>query len=215
MLKFQQNIYSERSKLGTLSASIKTMSEKITENIEEINHQNHILKYDTLTNCINKDYFKQLVNKYIKDTKQNMPNAAMMIINIDNFRVINETMGYESGNMLLFEIAKRLFSNIINSSLLARTDGDEFTIFVEKVGEHDDITHKIDMIFSLFNTPFKVYNDEIFASISAGISLYPADGSYYEELFKNASSAINHVKLQKKIGYEFYQEQFNKMSREI
>ncbi|MGV8983791.1 EAL domain-containing protein [Clostridium sp.] len=213
-VKIPAEYLQRKDELGTLSASIKTMSEKITENIEEINHQNHILKYDTLTNCINKDYFKQLVNKYIKDTKQNMSNAAMMIINIDNFRVINETMGYESGNMLLLEIAQRLFSNSINFSLLARTDGDEFTLFVEKVGDQEDIIHKIDLIFSLFNTPFKVYHDEIFVSISAGISLYPADGSYHEELFKNASSAINHVKLQKKNGYEFYQEQFNKMSTE-
>jgi diguanylate cyclase (GGDEF)-like protein len=207
--------YLERKdEIGTLSVSLKTMSEKITEDIEEINHQNRILKYDTLTNATNKDYFKQLVNVYIKDTKQNMQNAAMIIINIDNFRVINENMSYDTGNMLLREISNRLFSNVSKSDLLSRTDGDEFTIFFKKIEDLNDITHRIDKIFSLFINPFNIFSEEIFVAISAGISLYPDDGVYHDELFKNASSAVNHVKLNKKNGYGFYQRSINKITTE-
>jgi diguanylate cyclase (GGDEF)-like protein len=203
-----------KDEIGTLSVSIKTMSEKITDNIEEINHQNHILKYDTLTNAANKDYFRQLIDTHIKARAQNMHNSAMMIINIDNFRVINETMSYDIGNMLLCEISKRLFSNISKSDLLSRTDGDEFTIFFNKMEDFNDISHSVDMIFSLFNNPFNVNSEEIFVSISAGISLYPVDGGYHDELFKNASSAVNHVKLNKKNRYEFYQSNINKINTE-
>lgn len=213
-VKLPDKYLKRKDELGTLAVSLMTMSEKISEDIEKINHQNHILKYDTLTNAINKDYFRQLVNQYLKDTEQNEYKAAMMIINIDNFRVINESMGYETGNSLLYEVAQRLFSNISHPDLLSRTDGDEFTIFFKVIENQDDITYKIDMIFSLFSAPFKIYDEEIFVSISAGISLYPADGSYHDELFKNATCAINHVKLNKKNGYEFYERSINKMTTE-
>ncbi len=213
-VKLPEEYLQRKDEIGTLSVSIKTMSNKITDDIEEINHQNHILKYDTLTNATNKDYFKQLVNKYIMDRAQNIQNAAMIIINVDNFRVINENMSYDTGNMLLREISRRLFSNISKSDFLSRTDGDEFTIFFNKIQDPNDITHKIDMIFSLFNTPFNIYSEEIFVSISAGISLYPDDGGYHDELFKNASSAVNHVKLNKKNRYEFYRSSINKITTE-
>ncbi|WP_291635215.1 EAL domain-containing protein [Clostridium sp.] len=203
-----------KDEIGILSVSIKTMSEKITDDIEEINHQNNILKYDALTNATNKDYFRQLVNIYIDDTKQSINNAAMMIINIDNFRVINETMSYDTGNMLLCEISRRLFSNISELDLLSRTNGDEFTIFFKKIEDLKDMTHRIDKIFLLFNNPFNVYSEEIFVSISAGISLYPDDSCYHDELFKNASSAVNHVKSNKKNRYEFYQRSINKITTE-
>lgn len=203
-----------KDEIGILSVSIKTMSEKITGDIEEINHQNYVLKYDMLTNAANKDYFRQLVNTYIKDRSQNIQSAAMMIINIDNFRVINENMSYDTGNTLLCEISRRLFSNISKSDLLSRTDGDEFTIFFNKIEDLDDITHRIDKIFSLFINPFNTSSEEIFVAISAGISLYPDDGCYHDELFKKASSAVNHVKLNKKNGYEFYQRSINKITSE-
>lgn len=203
-----------KDEIGVLSVSIKIMSEKITEDIEEINHQNYILKYDMLTNAANKDYFRQLVNTYIKDTKQNIQNAAMMIINIDNFRIINENMSYDTGNTLLCEISKRLFSSIDKSDLLSRTDGDEFTIFLNKIEDLKDITQRVDKIFSLFINPFNISKEEIFVSISAGISLYPDDGLYHDELFKKASSAVSHVKLNKKNGYEFYERNINKITTE-
>jgi len=213
-VKIPEEYLQQKDEIGILSVSIKTMSEKITNVIEEINHQNHILKYDTLTNAANKDYFRQLVNNHIEDTKQNIQNSAMVIINIDNFRVINENMSYATGNMLLYEISRRLFSNISKSDLLSRTDGDEFTIFFDKIEDLNDITHRIDMIFSLFTTPFSAYGEEIFVSISAGISLYPDDGLYHDELFKNASSAVNHIKVNKKNGYGFYQSNINKITTE-
>ncbi|MFT5871199.1 MAG: diguanylate cyclase (GGDEF)-like protein [Clostridium sp.] len=203
-----------KDEIGILSVSIKTMSEKITDDLEEINYQNNILKYDALTNATKKDYFRQLVNTYINDTEQSIHNAAMMIINIDNFRVINETMSYDTGNMLLCEIARRLFSNISKLDLLSRTDGDEFTIFFKKIEDSKDMTHRIDMIFLLFNNPFNVYSEEIFVSISAGISIYPDDSCYHDELFKNACSAVNHVKSNKKNRYEFYQRSINKITTE-
>lgn len=216
-VKIPEKYLMRKDEIGTLSNSIVNMSRKITDDIEEINHQNHILKYDTLTNAVNKDYLKQLVNQYIKDNeevKETNYTAAMVIINVDNFRVINETMSFDTGNQLLYEIAKRIFLNINNTDILARTDGDEFTIFFKKLEDNNDVIEKIEMIFSLFNEPFKVFSEEIFISISAGISLFPTDGRYYEELFKNASSAINHIKLNKKNGYEFYQRNINKMTTE-
>ncbi|GLC30081.1 EAL domain-containing protein [Clostridium omnivorum] len=213
-IKLPSKYLKRKDELGTLALSLKVMSEKIAEDVEEINHQNHILKYDTLTNAVNKDYFRQLVNQYIKDIENNVTRAAMVIININNFRVINESMGYETGNTLLYEVAQRLFSTISHPDLLSRTNGDEFTIFFKEIEDQYDLINRIDRIFSLFNTPFKIYHEEIFVSISAGISLYPADGTYHEELFKNASSAINHIKQSKKNGYEFYEKSINKITTE-
>lgn len=186
----------------------------LTENKLKDKDIDYLKNYDYLTKLFNKESFKNKVSEYLESNVAKKHMAAFIIVDLDKFSVINEALSFEHGNQLLIEISKQILDNIGENDILARTDGDEFSIFIIDINEIEELQEKIKNITNLFNKPFSIYKEDIFINASMGISLYPTDSLNYEGLLKNSTSALSYLKLNKKKPYEFYYKHMNELTAE-
>ncbi len=157
---------------------------------------------DLLTNCFNKVTTENLIRQTLK-TKDNA-HHAMFIFDIDNFKTINDTLGHDIGDRVLIEIAQNLQSHFRDHDIIGRIGGDEFVVFLKNTQSRELVEKKAEMIIEAFKKAN--FGDEIQLQISGsiGISLYPTDGSTYEELYKAADKALYQSKLRGKNCYTFF-----------
>lgn len=171
------------------------------------------LRYsDALTALNNKLFFEESVNEIIYRHEQNDVIHALIIVNVDNFRVINEAKGFDFGNKLLIAIADKLKEAIEQKDILARLGNDEFVIFKPNIRTYEVIYREVIELSREINKAHIVSGEEIFISASVGIGLYPGDADNYSKLLKTATSALNNVKNNKGGGLEFYNKEINSKS---
>lgn len=158
---------------------------------------------DMLTNLPNrKQFFDYLGSILISKATENQ-KYALMLINLDFFRSINNNLGYEVGDAILKECAKRLRSLFADSGFLARMDGDEFGLIV-KISFPDEIEAITSKIFELMKEPLVISTQEIFISVSIGISYFPDQGKTSSEIVRNAASSVNMVKNTRRGSYRVF-----------
>lgn len=170
--------------------------------------------YDPLTSLMNKQRIQQIITEGIEEHYYEEGLSAMIVINLDDFRIINEAMGYDRSNKVLLKIANMLNELINKGDHLARITGDEFMIFSPNHEDIVSIQRKVEQIFQRFKLPLYIDEEELFVSVSMGISLYPLDGNNFDGLLVGASSALNHVKNSFKNSYAFYNLDVNEETKE-
>ncbi len=176
----------EKRSLELLTANEALIGEK-----EKIRHMAY---HDSLTNLPNGVYFNDYLNRQIQNADRIGMLLAVLFIDLDGFKMINDTLGHAAGDELLVSVAHRLGGVLRKSDFVARIGGDEFIILVnnaENVGGIQIIANKI---LKKLAEPFTVSGQECFISASIGISQYPIDGSSAEELTKNADLAMYKAK---------------------
>ncbi len=159
---------------------------------------------DLLTNCLNKITTENLVKNIIDKNKN--ASHAMFIFDIDNFKIINDTLGHQIGDIALIEIAKHLHTYFRDGDIIGRIGGDEFIVFLKNIDDIEIIISKAEIISAAFR---KTYLGEDFShklSGSIGIALYPNDGTSYEELYSAADKALYQSKIKGKNCFTFYSE---------
>lgn len=161
----------------------------------------HIAYHDFLTELPNRYQFNLNFNKALVD--QNMKNAAILFVDLDRFKVINDTFGHDIGDLLLIEVAKRLELCIHPGDSLARIGGDEFILFLPNI-EYDEVSNTAQKILSSLNKVIQLNDYEMYITPSIGISLYPQDGEDSEILVKKADLALQQVKRTGKNNFQFY-----------
>ena len=115
---------------------------------------------------------------------------ALMLIDLDRFKEVNDSLGHDTGDILLIEAAKRITSCVRDSDVVARLGGDEFTVILPELGDTQSIEEIAKRVIAKLAEPFKLGPDEAFISASVGITLYPGDASELDILFKNADQAM-------------------------
>lgn len=196
---FEQHIhYLADSKL------IRSYIFDITERkiVEEILH--YQAYYDTLTNLPNRTLFNEqlataLANAHFKNTLM-----AVMFIDLDGFKNVNDTLGHTIGDQLLRSFAQRLKTQLRFTDLLARWAGDEFTILIPHLDNIDEAKTLAERIFAILQQPFDVSGHLLYLKTSIGIAIYPKDGEDAETLVKNADAALYCTKETGKNHYQFY-----------
>ncbi|MBC8412288.1 EAL domain-containing protein [bacterium] len=177
--------------------------------------------YDGLTDLPNRTMFEDHMKNAISLSEQFNGIFAVMFIDVDNFKRINDTLGHSSGDQLLISIADRINRAIRKSdpltghsknTIVARLGGDEFTVLLPELKDVDDARKVADRIINAFSMPVILDHTEIFASISIGIALYPKDGKDIETLLKNADAAMYYTKDHGKNSYHYYEESMNAAS---
>ncbi|OIJ11828.1 hypothetical protein BKP37_15440 [Anaerobacillus alkalilacustris] len=164
----------------------------------------HMAYHDNLTNLTNRPFFSKLLEKSILNCKRNHNSLAIMYLDIDHFKQINDTFGHAAGDHLLVEIAKILTESVRINDVVCRHGGDEFIILLENV-RHEEIKIIAKRIIKELSAPITILNDhKAYISPSIGISLYPIDGEDEETLIKRADSAMYSVKKSGKNNYKFY-----------
>jgi len=167
--------------------------------------------YDALTELPNRVLFQKQVDKLIDSIKNEKNNNAfaVLFIDLDRFKIINDTMGHSTGDSLLKEVASRLKNCITETAIVSRFGGDEFTVLFSNIKSKEAVHDMAREINETILKPFLLKNNEYYISTSIGISMYPADGSNSELLIKNADIAMYKAKESGKSNYVFYQNEFN------
>lgn len=156
-------------------------------------HLNHLAHHDALTGLPNRLLFEDRLAQKLVYAKRHKHPVALMFLDLDLFKMVNDSMGHEIGDELLQGIAHRLKSCVRESDTVARIGGDEFTIILDNtnVAEADSIAHKIRAAMLV---PFELRSRHIYMTTSIGIGIYPQDGDDRHTLVKNADNAMYHAK---------------------
>jgi diguanylate cyclase (GGDEF)-like protein/PAS domain S-box-containing protein len=163
-----------------------------------------LAKYDVLTGLSNRSKFHDFTEGKIAYCAHNRKKLALLFIDIDHFKNINDSMGHDAGDELLVSIAERLSSSIRETDLVARIGGDEFAITLLEMGNPNQVTKIVQHILEVLSKPFFVQSREINVSASIGISLYPESGSDIKTLTKTADTAVHQAKADGRNTYRFF-----------
>ena len=154
----------------------------------------HLAYYDHLTGLPNRLMLLNRLNLAIDLAKRIEKPIGILFMDLDGFKVVNDTMGHVQGDELLKAVASRLHKLVRKSDTVARMGGDEFIIMAQNLGRADKIERIAEKIFEVFKKPFLLNNQEVYMTASIGISLFPADGESGEMLIKNADLAMYDAK---------------------
>lgn len=198
---------SERTRenfVGTFGTARDITERKEAEQV--INFQAY---HDLLTHLPNRALLKDRLNLAITHASRNKRRLAVMFLDLDRFKLVNDTLGHTMGDRLLKAVANRLQSCLRQGDTLSRFGGDEFTLLLPEIRTRDDVVVIARKILDKLSNPFVVDGHELFVGASIGIALYPEAGDSVEALIQNADIAMYHIKGRGKNGYQFFSEEMN------
>ncbi len=204
----QLNIIAINNKDGILTNYISICND-ISEKKQQEKLIHNLAYFDSLTELPNRVLFEERFISRMPATKRNNKKMALLFIDMDNFKNINDTLGHVIGDKFLVEVAKTIKGLIYEEDTLARLGGDEFTIILEDIDSAMDVVPIADKIVDAFRRPIMIDGNRLYTGASMGISIYPDDAASYEELIKAADTAMNHVKESGRNGYQFYARSMN------
>ncbi len=193
----------------------KTITNKVGEPLYSIGkaqdvHEQKSLEVlsqtDLLTNCYNKVTSENLIIKAINDNPDGA--HALFIIDVDNFKSINDNKGHLFGDLVLKQVAQSLHTNFRSVDILGRLGGDEFVVFVKNISDLSIVARKAEVITEAFRKGLLAGDAKYKISGSVGIALYPQDGSTYEDIYEKADKALYQSKMKGKDCYTFYSDDF-------
>jgi diguanylate cyclase (GGDEF)-like protein/PAS domain S-box-containing protein len=155
---------------------------------------------DSLTELFNKGNTENMIEEYIKDNKSNV-SGALFVIDVDNFKAVNDELGHLAGDKVLKGIASMFLEVFSENSIIGRIGGDEFIVFLKDINSEEALCKKADELVNGFEREFIEMTREYKVSGSIGIAMYPQHGKSFKELFKNADKAVY---LAKKKGKDTY-----------
>ncbi|OSM05940.1 putative PAS/PAC sensor-containing diguanylate cyclase/phosphodiesterase [Magnetofaba australis IT-1] len=168
--------------------------------------------YDALTKLPNRTLFRERLNREIVISERENQKVAVLFIDLDRFKYVNDTFGHDIGDELLIEVAARITDNLRKSDVVCRLGGDEFTVILNNPKTVEDIGKISEEIIHSLQRAFKLKDHEAFIGASIGIATYPDNGQDFETLTKNADLAMYQAKDAGRGTYRFYSEEMNAKS---
>lgn len=165
--------------------------------------------HDLLTHLPNRALLKDRLSLAITQARRSKRRLAVMFLDLDRFKIVNDTLGHSMGDRLLKAVANRLQSCLRRGDTLSRFGGDEFTLLLPEVRTRDDVVVIATKILDRLGGPFVIDGLELFVGASIGVAMYPEAGETEEALIQNADIAMYHVKGRGKNGYQFFSEEMN------
>lgn len=176
----------------------------LSQNKQTQDKLNHLAYHDALTDLPNQVLFKDRLKQAIAYSRRHDQMHAVLLLNLDRFKTINDSLGYTAGDRLLQTVAQRLTSCVRESDTVARFGGDEFAVLLTQITRAQDAANAARAIKGVLDQAFIFDEQEVFISTSIGISLYPHDDRDTAGLLKNAGAALQRAKVQGGNNYEFY-----------
>lgn len=173
----------------------------LEEQKDELDYQAH---YDALTGLPNRVLFLDRLKHSIDIAKRDNNKIALIFIDLDHFKEINDSIGHHAGDYILKKCAKRLKSLLKNSDTVSRFGGDEFTIILEKIDNDNEIVDIVQRLLHKLREPYFYEHRKLYSGASIGISIYPENGNTDQELLKNADAAMYEAKEKSRNTYSFY-----------
>nr|CRH05009.1 Putative diguanylate cyclase/phosphodiesterase (GGDEF & EAL domains) with PAS/PAC sensor(S) and Response Regulator Receiver modulation [Candidatus Magnetococcus massalia] len=168
--------------------------------------------HDSVTDLPNRLLFNDRLNQTLVEAKDEKGNLAILILDLDRFKAINDSMGHDVGDALLRSIAERLRQAIPVTATLARMGGDEFAIILPNLEQSQDAAQQAGEILENISHPIMMESVELSIGASIGITIYPLDGTDTAQLMRNAETAMYHAKKSGRNNFQFYRSELNTAS---
>jgi len=172
----------------------------------------HQANFDQLTGLFNRHYMQSYMHSVFTRARRNHKKVALLFMDLDNFKNVNDTLGHAAGDDLLKQTSSRILTLLRESDTAARTGGDEFTVLLESLEESENAEVVACKIVSIFQQPFMIRGQEIHTSVSIGISIYPDDGTTLDQLMQYADMAMYQAKENGRNSYCFFSHELRRSS---
>lgn len=222
----QNNDYSVRlenntsNEIGILTRGFNEMLAHIQINDEQLAHElserykaeEHLDKlayYDVITGIPNRHYFQEKLEQAIERTVKSQSMMALLFLDLDNFKTVNDTLGHKTGDRLLKQASSRLSNVVRQSDYICRIGGDEFAIIIENVNDIDDVSTVTTKCIECLSNPFVFEGKNFFIGVSIGVSICPSDATTANDLLVNADMAMYEAKIRGKNNYQYFNKEMN------
>ncbi|MCO8168760.1 EAL domain-containing protein [Pseudomonas sp. 21LCFQ02] len=198
---------------SVLDARLEARTAILANSLSRANQElTHLALHDNLTGLPNRVLLTDRIDQAMRAAQKNHSSFALMFMDLDGFKPVNDAFGHYIGDQLLRDVAQRLRANLHRQDTLARIGGDEFVLLMEldDVGEAVAVASRLVEVIS---QPFDVNAHTLHVSVSIGICLYPGNGADQHELLMNADAAMYHAKANGKNGYSFFEASMNTDAR--
>ena len=198
-----------------LSLQLKhSRNSALEEHIVHAKKIEHLAFHDSLTGLPNRSFFSQLLSQGIAESKRYERCFALLFLDLDRFKIINDTLGHDAGDELLKEVARRLTEALRETDTVARLGGDEFVVLLPDMNDEKQLSAVAKKILSTVGRPFHLAGQDLRVTVSIGISVFPTDGEDEQTLVKNADIAMYHAKEGGKNNFCFYSDELSADSLE-
>lgn len=198
---------------------MRVFADRISGELERRNAEENIYElahYDVLTKLPNRLLFHDRLEQAVAHAARNGQHVALLFLDLDRFKHVNDSIGHAGGDVLLNEVAARLKSCVRGSDTVARTGGDEFIVLLSDFSSEKQLLHATselsEKLVKIIAEPFYIDSMEFYVSVSIGITVYPQDGTNIDYLVRNADIAMYHAKEKGRNRYEYYHERMNEMA---
>ncbi|THF65964.1 EAL domain-containing protein [Pseudothauera nasutitermitis] len=174
----------------------------------------HLAHHDSLTGLFNRYNLEIRLAQSVLAARREHIRLAVMFIDLDRFKIINDTLGHHTGDLLLVEVAARLRQCVRESDIVARLGGDEFVVVLTRLLDAGDASAVAAKILETLGTPYEINGDRLHTSPSIGISVYPEDGDDAGTLMRNADAAMYHAKEQGRNNLQYFTSALNAAAAE-
>jgi diguanylate cyclase (GGDEF)-like protein/PAS domain S-box-containing protein len=183
---------------------VLAMYHDVSERLQAEAHLKHLATHDPLTLLPNRTLFYDHLNHSLQLAHRNRTRLAVLFLDLDGFKTVNDLLGHAKGDQLLQQVAQRLKNALRKSDLVARLGGDEFAFVLENIRSPQDVSRVAEKILGALSRPFLIEGQELSISGSIGIALFPEDGDEPRNLLRHADAAMYRVKGQGKQHYQFF-----------
>ena len=186
----------------------------ITERVRAEHSVRHLASHDTLTGLVNRAVLRERMDRALRDARLQRHRAAVLFIDLDQFKTINDSLGHEVGDRLLVEVARRLTGCVREGDTVARQGGDEFIVFLPRVREPRDAAAVAAELVREVSRPYRIDGHELYVGCSIGVAVYPEHGEDVDLLLKNSDTAMYQVKEAGRNHFSFFAPQMNESAME-
>ncbi|MFA9216006.1 MAG: putative bifunctional diguanylate cyclase/phosphodiesterase [Sphingomonadaceae bacterium] len=202
-----------RDRAGHISNYMGILSD-ISDLKQSEAHTRHLAEHDFLTDLPNRVLLRDRLSLALTAARRNHSMLAILFLDLDRFKQVNDTLGHHTGDLLLQEVAARLVRCVRGADTVSRQGGDEFVIMLADISAPDQAAHVADSILQAIAQPVLLEPHRLSVSTSIGISIYPDDGSDIDTLLKNADVAMYHAKENGRNSLQFFSPQMNALISE-
>lgn len=199
---------------GSTLIKLRGTMQDVTEAREADAHIHFLARFDALTGLPNRMYWIERTRATLASATRHEDYSAVLFLDLDHFKTVNDSLGHPTGDRLLTAVAKRLAPCLRNEDLLARLGGDEFVILLPRLSSPDDAGRVAEKLLDHLNQPLLIEQHELSASASIGIAVFPGDGTDVDTLLKNADVAMYGAKQSGRNRYQYFVPEMNERANE-
>jgi diguanylate cyclase (GGDEF)-like protein/PAS domain S-box-containing protein len=194
--------------IGVLTSAVDITARKFAEE-----HRAHLALHDMLTGLPNRVLLAENIRYAIEECRENGDGAALLLVDLDRFKVINDTRGHQAGDTLLRQVAERISTNLKPSCFAARIGGDEFAIILRNVKDVDDVSSQCVQLLSKIGRPYRIGDSEQLVGASIGVAMILSDGGSADELLRVADLAMYEAKAKGRNCHCFFSPELNRIAQ--